>query len=71
MELKVFRDVLPAAGAGRTPQAGPPPPAPLPISGYPPPGQRLVQCLAKPVGVPKQPAPRGGTPVGYLRRTVV
>ena len=57
MELKVFRDVLPAAGADCTAKAELPLETELLISDYLPPVQRIVKCFAKPVVLQKQLAP--------------
>ena len=54
MELKVFRDVLPAAGADCTAKAELPLETELLISDYLPPVQRIVKCFAKPVVLQKQ-----------------
>ena len=70
MELKVFRDVLPAAGADCTAKAELPLETELLISDYLPPVQRIVKCFAKPVVLQKQPAPGRLTLEGYLRCTV-
>ena len=52
MELKVFRDVLPAAGADCTAKAELPLETELLISDYLPPVQRIVKCFAQPVVLP-------------------
>lgn len=70
MELKVFRDVLPAAGADCTAKAELPLETELLISDYLPPVQRIVKCFAKPVVLQKQLAPGRLTLEGYLRCTV-
>jgi len=70
MELKVFRDVLPAAGADCTAKAELPLETELLISDYLPPVQRIVKCFAKPVVLQKQLAPGRLTLGGYLRCTV-
>ena len=66
MELQVFRDVLPAAGA----KAELPLETELLISDYLPPVQRIVKCFVKPVVLQKQLAPGRLTLEGYLRCTV-
>ena len=70
MELKVFRDVLPAAGADCTAKAELPLETELLISDYLPPVQRIVKCFAKPVVLQKQLTPGRLTLEGYLRCTV-
>lgn len=70
MELKVFRDVLPAAGADCTAKAELPLETELLISDYLPPVQRIVKCFAQPVVLQKQLAPGRLTLEGYLRCTV-
>ena len=70
MELKVFRDVLPAAGADCTAKAELPLETELLISDYLPPVQRIVKCFAHPVVLQKQLAPGRLTLEGYLRCTV-
>ena len=67
MELKVFRDVLPAAGADCTAKAELPLETELLISDYLPPVQRIVKCFAKPVVLQKQLQPGRLTLEGYLR----
>ena len=70
MELKVFRDVLPAAGADCTAKAELSLETELLISDYLPPVQRIVKCFAQPVVLQKQLAPGRLTLEGYLRCTV-
>ena len=70
MELKVFRDVLPAAGADCTAKAELPLETELLISDYLPPVFKLVKCFAKPVVLQKQLQPGRLTLEGYLRCTV-
>ena len=67
MELKVFRDVLPAAGADCTAKAELPLETELLISDYLPPVQRIVKCFAQPVVLQKQLTPGRLTLEGYLR----
>lgn len=70
MELKVFRDVLPAAGADCTAKAELPLETEILISDYLPPVQRIIKCFAHPVVLQKQLAPGRLTLEGYLRCTV-
>ena len=70
MELKVFRDVLPAAGADCTAKAELSLETELLISDYLPPVQRIVKCFAQPVVLQKQLDPVRLTLEGYLRCTV-
>lgn len=70
MELKVFRDVLPAAGADCTVKAELPLETEILISDYLPPVQRIIKCFAHPVVLQKQLAPGRLTLKGYLRCTV-
>ena len=49
MELKIFRDALPAAGANCTVKAELPLETEILISDYLPPVFKLVKCFAKPV----------------------
>lgn len=70
MELKVFRDVLPAAGAECTVKAELPLETEILISDYLPPVQRIVKCFARPVILQKQLSPGRLTLEGYLRCTV-
>lgn len=70
MELKVFRDVLPAAGAECTVKAELPLETEILISDYLPPVQRIVKCFAKPVVLQKQLQSGRLTLEGYLRCTV-
>ena len=57
MELKVFRDALPAAGANCTVKAELPLETEILISDYLPPVFKLVKCFAKPVVLQKQLQP--------------
>ena len=70
MELKIFRDALPAAGADCTVKAELPLETEILISDYLPPVFKLVKCFAKPVVLQKQLAPGRLTLEGYLRCTV-
>lgn len=67
MELKVFRDALPAAGANCTVKAELPLETEILISDYLPPVFKLVKCFAKPVVLQKQLQPGKLTLEGYLR----
>lgn len=57
MELKIFRDALPAAGADCTVKAELPLETEILISDYLPPVFKLVKCFAKPVVLQKQLQP--------------
>ena len=70
MELKIFRDALPAAGASCTVKAELPLETEILISDYLPPVFKLVKCFAKPVVLQKQLQPGKLTLEGYLRCTV-
>ena len=70
MELKIFRDALPAAGADCTVKAELPLETEILISDYLPPVFKLVKCFAKPVVLQKQLQPGKLTLEGYLRCTV-
>ena len=70
MELKIFRDTLPQAGAGCTVKAELPLETEILISDYLPPVFKLVKCFAKPVVLQKQLQPGRLTLEGYLRCTV-
>ncbi len=70
MELKIFRDTLPQAGAGCTVKAELPLETEILISDYLPPVFKLVKCFAKPVVLQKQLQPGRLTLDGYLRCTV-
>ena len=67
MELKIFRDALPAAGADCTVKAELPLETEILISDYLPPVFKLVKCFAKPVVLQKQLQPGKLTLEGYLR----
>ena len=67
MELKIFRDALPAAGANCTAKAELPLETEILISDYLPPVFKLVKCFAKPVVLQKQLQPGRLTLEGYLR----
>ena len=67
MELKIFRDALPAAGANCTVKAELPLETEILISDYLPPVFKLVKCFAKPVVLQKQLQPGKLTLEGYLR----
>ena len=70
MELKIFRDTLPQAGADCTVKAALPLETEILISDYLPPVFKLVKCFAKPVVLQKQLQPGRLTLEGYLRCTV-
>ena len=70
MELKIFRDALPMAGANCTVKAELPLETEILISDYLPPVFKLVKCFAKPVVLQKQLQPGKLTLEGYLRCTV-
>ena len=70
MELKIFRDTLPQAGAGCTVKAELPLETEILISDYLPPVFKLVKCFVKPVVLQKQLQPGRLTLEGYLRCTV-
>ena len=70
MELKVFRDTLPAAGGSCTVKAELPLETEILISDYLPPVFKLVKCFARPVVLQKQLQPGRLTLEGYLRCTV-
>jgi hypothetical protein len=67
MELKIFQDALPAAGANCTVKAELPLETEILISDYLPPVFKLVKCFAKPVVLQKQLQPGKLTLEGYLR----
>ena len=71
MELKIFRDTLPQAGADCTVKAELPLETEILISDYLPPVFKLVKCFAKPVVLQKQLQPGRLTLEGYLRCTVL
>ena len=68
MELKIFRDALPAAGGSCTVKAELPLETEILISDYLPPVFKLVKCFAKPVVLQKQLQPGRLSLEGYLRR---
>ena len=70
MELKIFRDTLPQAGASCTVKAELPLETEILISDYLPPIFKLVKCFAKPVVLQKRLQPGRLTLEGYLRCTV-
>ena len=70
MELKIFRDTMPAAGAGCVVRAELPVETEILISDYLPPVFKLVKCFARPVVLQKQLQPGRLTLEGYLRCTV-
>lgn len=70
MELKIFRDAMPTAGASCTVKAELPLETEVLISDYLPPVFKLVKCFAKPVVLQKQLQPGRLTLEGYLRCTV-
>ena len=70
MELKIFRDTMPQAGADCTVKAELPLETEILISDYLPPVFKLVKCFAKPVVLQKQLQPGRLTLEGYLRCTV-
>lgn len=70
MELKVFRDTLPQAGANCTVKAELPLETEILISDYLPPIFKLVKCFARPVVLQKRLQPGRLTLEGYLRCTV-
>ena len=70
MELKIFRDTLPQAGADCTVKAELPLETEILISDYLPPVFKLVKCFAKPVVLQKSLQPGRLTLEGYLRCTV-
>ena len=70
MELKIFRDTLPQAGASCTVKAELPLETEILISDYLPPVFKLIKCFAKPVVLQKQLQPGRLTLEGYLRCTV-
>ena len=66
MELKIFRDALPAAGASCTLKAELPLETEILISDYLPPVFKLVKCFVRPMVLQKQLQP-GRLPLdGYL-----
>ena len=69
MELKIFRDTLPQAGADCTAKAELPLETEILISDYLPPVFKLVKCFVKPVVLQKQLQPGRLTLEGYLRCT--
>ena len=70
MELKIFRDAMPTAGANCTVRAELPLETEILISDYLPPVFKLVKCFARPVVLQKQLQPGRLTLEGYLRCTV-
>ena len=70
MELKIFRDTLPQAGADCTMKAELPLETEILISDYLPPVFKLVKCFAKPVVLQKRLQPGRLTLEGYLRCVV-
>ena len=70
MELKIFRDDLPQAGAGCTVKAELPLETEILISDYLPPVFKLVKCFVRPVVLQKQLQPGRLNLDGYLRCTV-
>ena len=70
MELKIFRDAMPTAGANCTVRAELPLETEILISDYLPPVFKLVKCFARPVVLQKQLQPGRLTLDGYLRCTV-
>ena len=70
MELRIFRDALPAAGASCTLKAELPLETEILISDYLPPVFKLVKCFVRPVVLQKQLQPGRLTLDGYLRCTV-
>lgn len=70
MELKVFRDALPAAGTNCTLKAELPLETEILISDYLPPVFKLVKCFAKPVVLQKRLQPGKLQLEGYLRCVV-
>lgn len=67
MELKIFRDALPAAGGNCTVKAELPLETEILISDYLPPVFKVVKCFARPVVLQKQLQPGRLTIEGYLR----
>lgn len=67
MDLKIFRDSLPAAGGSCTVKAELPLETEILISDYLPPVFKLVKCFARPVVLQKQLQPGKLTLEGYLR----
>ena len=70
MELKIFRDTLPQAGADCTMKAELPLETEILISDYLPPVFKLIKCFAKPVVLQKRLQPGRLTLEGYLRCVV-
>ena len=70
MELKIFRDALPAAGTNCTLKAELPLETEILISDYLPPVFKLVKCFVRPVVLQRQLQPGRLTLEGYLRCTV-
>lgn len=70
MELKIFRDALPAAGASCTAKAELPLETEILISDYLPSVFKLVKCFVRPVVLQKQLQPGRLSLEGYLRCTV-
>ena len=70
MELKIFRDALPAAGANCTVKAELPLETEILISDYLPSVFKLVKCFVRPVVLQKQLQPGRLSLEGYLRCTV-
>ena len=70
MELKIFRDTLPQAGADCTVKAELPLETDIRISDDLPPVGKLVKCFVRPVVLQRQLQPGRLTLEGYLRCTV-
>ena len=70
MELKIFRDTMPQAGAPCTVKAELPLETEILVSDYLPSVCKLVKCFARPVVLQKQLQPGRLTLEGYLRCTV-
>lgn len=70
MELKIFKDALPAAGGNCTVKAELPIETEILISDYLPQVFKVVKCFARPVVLQKQLQPGRLTLEGYLRCTV-
>ena len=70
MELKIFRDTMPQAGASYTVKAELPLETEILISDYLPPVFKLVKCFARPVVLQKQLQPGRLMLEGYLRCVV-
>ena len=70
MELKIFRDALPAAGTNCTLKAELPLETEILISDYLPPVFKLVKCFVRPVVLQKRLQPGKLQLEGYLRCVV-